>query len=64
MKEVTGRDFPVEISPRRAGDPAVLIASSDKARNVLGWKPSRDKLGDIIASAWAWHEQHPDGYND
>lgn len=64
VKEVTGRDFPVEISPRRAGDPAVLIASSDKARNVLGWKPSRDQLGDIIASAWAWHEQHPDGYND
>lgn len=64
VQEVTGRSFPVEISPRRAGDPAVLIASSDKARKVLGWNPSRNQLDDIIASAWGWHEQHPDGYND
>lgn len=64
VQEVTGRSFPVEISPRRAGDPAVLIASSDKARKVLGWNPSRNRLDDIIASAWGWHEQHPDGYND
>lgn len=64
VKSVTGRDFPVVISPRRAGDPAVLIASSDKARNVLGWQPSRGKLEDIIESAWAWHSNHPDGYND
>lgn len=64
VQEVTGRSFPVEISPRRAGDPAVLIASSEKARNVLGWNPSRNQLDDIIASAWGWHEQHPDGYND
>jgi UDP-glucose 4-epimerase len=64
VQEVTGRSFPVEISPRRAGDPAVLIASSEKARKVLGWNPSRNQLDDIIASAWGWHEQHPDGYND
>ncbi|MBP1904825.1 UDP-glucose 4-epimerase [Paenibacillus turicensis] len=64
VQEVTGRSFPVEISPRRAGDPAVLIASSEKARKVLGWNPSRNRLDDIIASAWGWHEQHPDGYND
>ena len=64
VKSVTGRDFPVVISPRRAGDPAVLIASSDKARSVLGWQPSRGKLEDIIESAWAWHSNHPDGYND
>ncbi|WMT40025.1 UDP-glucose 4-epimerase GalE [Paenibacillus sp. D2_2] len=64
VREVTGRDFPVEITPRRAGDPAVLIASSDKARSVLGWKPSRDKLQDIIGSAWTWHSNHQEGYND
>ncbi|GJM71036.1 hypothetical protein HMSSN036_32520 [Paenibacillus macerans] len=52
------------ISPRRAGDPAVLIASSDKARSVLGWQPSQGKLEEIIESAWAWHSNHPDGYND
>lgn len=64
VKEVTGRDFPVVTSPRRDGDPAVLIASSDKARTVLGWQPTRDKLDDIIRSAWEWHLHHPDGYGD
>jgi len=64
VREVTGRDFPVQVTPRRAGDPAVLIASSDKARSVLGWKPSRDNLQDIIGSAWTWHSNHPEGYND
>lgn len=64
VKQVTGRDFPVVISPRRAGDPAVLIASSDKARRVLGWNPTRNKLSSIIESAWKWHNSHPNGYND
>lgn len=64
VKEVTGRDFPIQMSPRRDGDPAVLIASSDKARSVLGWKPSRQNLDDIIRSAWQWHLNHPDGYGD
>lgn len=64
VRDVTGRDFPVIISPRRAGDPAVLIASSDKVRSVLGWLPKREKLDDIIRSAWEWHNNHPNGYND
>lgn len=64
VREVTGKDFPVIISPRRAGDPAVLIASSDKARSVLGWTPKRDKLDDIIRSAWEWHSHHPNGYGE
>ncbi|WP_410772572.1 UDP-glucose 4-epimerase GalE [Fontibacillus sp. BL9] len=64
VKEVTGRDFPVVLSPRREGDPAVLIASSHKARTVLGWQPARNKLDDIIRSAWEWHLHHPDGYGD
>lgn len=64
VREVTGRDFPVQVTPRRDGDPAVLVASSDKARSVLGWKPLRDNLQDIIGSAWEWHSNHPEGYND
>ncbi|WP_223068566.1 UDP-glucose 4-epimerase GalE [Paenibacillus caui] len=63
VKEVTGIDFPVEHKPRRAGDPAVLIASSEKARRVLGWSPSRDNLDVIIESAWGWHRNHPQGYS-
>lgn len=62
VKEVTGVDFAVEHKPRRAGDPAVLIASSEKARKVLGWKPAREDLGVIINSAWQWHNSHPQGY--
>ncbi|GGA41442.1 UDP-glucose 4-epimerase GalE [Paenibacillus physcomitrellae] len=62
VKEVTGVDFAVEVKPRRAGDPAVLIASSGKARSVLGWNPQRENLDDIIASAWQWHQNHPNGY--
>lgn len=61
-KEVTGREIPVTIQERRAGDPAVLVASSDRARSVLGWNPSRTDLKDIIQSAWNWHVNHPDGY--
>ncbi|ANS75418.1 UDP-glucose 4-epimerase [Paenibacillus yonginensis] len=62
VKEVTGVDFAVEVKPRRTGDPAVLIASSGKARSVLGWNPQRENLDDIIASAWQWHQNHPNGY--
>jgi UDP-glucose 4-epimerase len=60
--EVTGRDIPVQVSPRRAGDPAVLIASSLRIRRELGWKPEKQDLKTIIQSAWDWMQQHPDGY--
>ena len=63
-KKVTGRDIPVEAAPRRAGDPPQLVGDSRKAREVLGWKPQFPELEKIIASAWAWHESHPDGYED
>jgi UDP-glucose 4-epimerase len=63
-KQVTGLDIPVVMEARRAGDPAVLVASSDKARSVLGWTPSRTKLEDIIRGAWNWHQSHPSGYGD
>lgn len=45
-----------------AGDPAILIASSDKAKTVLGWKPEHADLEEIISSAWNWHKNHPNGY--
>jgi UDP-glucose 4-epimerase len=51
------------MAPRRPGDPSTLIAASDKARAVLGWQPQFDDVEKIIASAWNWHEQHPDGYS-
>ncbi|MNT14085.1 UDP-glucose 4-epimerase [compost metagenome] len=63
VKEVTGVDFQVTVHPRRAGDPAVLVASSEKARTVLGWNPSRSELGHIIQSAWEWHSANPQGYD-
>lgn len=63
-RKVTGHPIPVEIAPRRAGDPDVLIASSEKARSVLGWKPQFDNIEKIITSAWAWHSSHPNGYDE
>lgn len=61
---VTGHPIPAVVSPRRAGDPAVLIASSQKAKSTLGWQPRYDDLGTIIQTAWNWHKRHPDGYSD
>lgn len=63
-RRVTGHPIPAQISPRRAGDPAKLIASSNKARKILGWKPEHAELEEIIATAWNWHKKHPNGYND
>jgi UDP-glucose 4-epimerase len=59
---VTGREIPVRLGPRRAGDPAVLIASSAKIRADLGWQPAHQDLREIVASAWAWMQAHPEGY--
>lgn len=56
-RHVTGRPIPVEIHPRRAGDPAVLVASSSKAIRELGWKPRYTKLDEIIRTAWIWHRK-------
>jgi UDP-glucose 4-epimerase len=61
-RKVTGHRIPVIESPRRAGDPAVLIASSKKIRRELGWQPRFEDLQSIIESAWQWHRNHPDGY--
>jgi UDP-glucose 4-epimerase len=61
-RKVTGHPTPVVESPRRAGDPAVLIASSAKIRRELGWQPQFTDLESIVESAWQWHRSHPDGY--
>ncbi len=63
-REVTGHLIPAQMAPRRAGDPAQLIASSEKAVKVLGWKPEYNDLSTIVASAWAWHKNHPHGYTE
>ncbi|WP_156290645.1 UDP-glucose 4-epimerase GalE [Oceanobacillus salinisoli] len=61
-REVTGKEIPVQIGKRRPGDPSILIASSEKAKNVLGWNPTRTSVMQIIQDAWNWHSSHPQGY--
>jgi len=61
-ERVTGRKVPVKVGPRRAGDPAVLIASSERIRNDLGWEPRFPDLDSIIGGAWAWRQRNPQGY--
>lgn len=61
-KLVTGVHFPVAEEARRAGDPAVLIASSARIRAELGWEPQHSSVNEVIATAWKWHKNHPHGY--
>lgn len=61
-RRVTGHPIPHVVGPRRPGDPAVLIASSETIRRELGWQPRYTELEDIIRSAWEWHQAHPHGY--
>jgi UDP-glucose 4-epimerase len=63
-RSVTGLDINVRVGARRAGDPAVLIASSDRIKRELGWQPARQDLKLIIESAWKWIEEHPRGYQE
>ena len=62
VERVTGQTVPLEERPRRAGDPAVLIADSTRAREVLGWDPTRSTLDRMVGDAWEWFKAHPDGY--
>ncbi len=62
-RRVTAQPIKAVSVPRRAGDPAKLIASSEKAQRILGWKPEHAELEEIIASAWNWHKNHPQGYS-
>ena len=61
-RQVTGHLIPVNELPRRPGDSARLVASSEKIKRELGWKPEHDDLHEIISSAWDWHKSHPKGY--
>ncbi|HIT92547.1 MAG TPA: UDP-glucose 4-epimerase GalE [Candidatus Stercorousia faecigallinarum] len=61
-RKVTAHPIPAKITPRRAGDPAQLIASSEKAKEILGWKPEHNSLEEIISTAWNWHKNHPNGF--
>lgn len=61
-RKVTGKEIPVKIGERRAGDPAKLVAASEKAREILGWKPAYETIEGIIQTAWNWHESNPEGY--
>ncbi|HEX8243240.1 MAG TPA: UDP-glucose 4-epimerase GalE, partial [Longimicrobium sp.] len=63
-RAVTGHAIPAVVGPRRPGDPAVLVAGSDRIRRELGWAPRHADLRSIIESAWEWHRTHPRGYGD
>ena len=61
-ERITGRKIPRKLGPRRPGDPAVLVASKEKLKRILGWEASHSSLEEIIQSAWAWKQKHPNGY--
>ena len=61
-REVTGHEIPVDITPRRPGDPACLVAGAEKAKATLGWRPAYADLKTIVSHAWEWHRKHPNGY--
>ncbi len=63
-KNVTGEDIAYEVTDRRAGDPAVLIASNQKAKDILGWSPKFTAVEDIIKSAWKFHKKFPEGFKE
>ena len=61
-KDITGADIPIQVGPRRDGDPAVLIASSEVIKKEMGWSPQYQGLETIVRSAWTWLQEHPNGY--
>ncbi|MEO8229538.1 MAG: UDP-glucose 4-epimerase GalE [Chloroflexota bacterium] len=61
-ERVVGRPIPATPGPRRPGDPPILVAANERAREVLGWTPRRGSLDEMIGSAWAWRQRHPAGY--
>jgi UDP-glucose 4-epimerase len=63
-RRVTGHPIPVHELPRRPGDSARLVASSEKIKRELGWRPEHDNIQEIVASAWQWHQSHPNGYGE
>ncbi len=64
VRKVTGKSITAVDAPRRPGDPAILVASSEKIKKELNWKPRMNDLETIVSTAWEWHSKHPNGYND
>ena len=64
VRKVTGKNITAVDAPRRPGDPAILVASSEKIKKELNWHPKMNDLETIVSTAWEWHSKHPDGYND
>lgn len=64
VERVGGRQVPASVSPRRAGDPAVLFSATDRIASDLGWRPRLSALDTIVGTAWQWHERHPAGYGE
>ncbi|PJF20278.1 MAG: UDP-glucose 4-epimerase GalE, partial [Phototrophicales bacterium] len=62
-RAVTGHPIPTKVGERRAGDLPVLVADSTRIKQELGWEPQYDDLKQIVATAWKWHQSHPNGYN-
>jgi UDP-glucose 4-epimerase len=63
-ERVVGRPIPYTMGPRRPGDPPVLVARAERAAEILGWRPARPSLEEMVGSAWAWRVAHPRGYED
>jgi UDP-glucose 4-epimerase len=63
-RRITGSEITAVIKPRREGDPDALVASSSRAKRVLGWEPKFTRIDAVIESAWNWHQQFPDGYTE
>jgi UDP-glucose 4-epimerase len=63
-ERVTGRKIPRKLGPRRPGDPAVLVASKEKLKRMLGWEARHSSIEEVVSSAWAWKQKHPHGYVD
>ncbi|MBI1367288.1 MAG: UDP-glucose 4-epimerase GalE [Planctomycetes bacterium] len=63
-EQVTGKKIPYEVTKRRPGDAPALVADPTKLKSKLGWKPKYPNIKDVVATAWAWHQKHPQGYND
>jgi UDP-glucose 4-epimerase len=63
VRKVTGKPIKEVLSPRRPGDPAFLVASSEKIKKELNWTPQYSDISAIVETAWNWHKSHPNGYN-
>jgi UDP-glucose 4-epimerase len=64
VKKVSGKDFKVVETDRRAGDPPILTADATRAKDELGWKIDKPELEEMVSTAWKWHNDNPDGYQD